>query len=86
MTYDEERGKDGHCPTVMIQTKDGPVMINESEYDPKAHTLVGEEKKPPAPPTMTRSEFEALSDEERAETAKAGVQIVDDPKGGKKQK
>ena len=27
------------CPIVTIETKNGPVEINESDYDPKVHKL-----------------------------------------------
>lgn len=30
--------------TVIIQTQNGPVIINESDYNPEIHTLVGDEK------------------------------------------
>lgn len=29
------------CPTVTIQTENGPVRINATDYDPKQHKLVG---------------------------------------------
>jgi len=35
-------------PTVKIQTENGPVIINEDDYDPKVHTLVS--AKPAAKP------------------------------------
>ncbi len=38
----------GTCPTVTIQTKQGPVTINKSDYDPKAHKLASTAKKPAA--------------------------------------
>jgi hypothetical protein len=31
----------GILPTVTVKTKNGPVEINLSDYDPKEHTLVG---------------------------------------------
>ena len=33
------------CETVVIKTENGKVIINKSDYDPKIHTLVGEEPK-----------------------------------------
>ena len=33
------------CETVTIQTENGPVDINKSDYDPKIHKLAGEAKK-----------------------------------------
>lgn len=38
-----------NCPTVIIATKNGPVVMNESEYDPKVHTLFKEPVKKSAP-------------------------------------
>lgn len=39
-----------NCPVVIIQTANGPVRLNASEYDPAIHTLVdGEEAPAPAP-------------------------------------
>jgi hypothetical protein len=32
--------------TVTIDTENGPVVINKSDYDAKVHVLVGEKKKP----------------------------------------
>lgn len=32
--------------TVTIDTENGPVVINKSDYDEKAHVLIGEKKKP----------------------------------------
>lgn len=41
-------------PTVMIETDNGPVMINKSEYDPAIHKLMDEnatsEPQPPSDP------------------------------------
>jgi hypothetical protein len=34
------------CETVIIETENGPVTINKSDYDPKTHTLQGEKKEP----------------------------------------
>ncbi len=34
------------CPTVTIQSDGGPVIINESDFDPKTQKLHGEKKKP----------------------------------------
>jgi hypothetical protein len=32
------------CETVVIQTENGPVVINKEDYDKAKHKLVGEEK------------------------------------------
>lgn len=32
------------CETVTIQTENGPVDINKSDYDEKVHNLAGESK------------------------------------------
>ena len=37
-------------PTVMIETDNGPVMINKSEYDPAVHRLMGEDAAAPVNP------------------------------------
>lgn len=36
-----------HCETVVIETENGEVVINKSDYDPKIHTLAGETKEAP---------------------------------------
>lgn len=33
------------CPIVTIETENGPVDINEADYDPSKHRLVGEVEK-----------------------------------------
>ena len=38
--------------TVTIDTKDGPAVINKSDFDSKKHTLAGAAKK--AKPTKTK--------------------------------
>jgi hypothetical protein len=37
------------CPTVIIVTENGPVIINESDYDPAVHTLAEGQTAPAAP-------------------------------------
>lgn len=32
------------CPTVMVQDGTGYMIINESDFDPKRHTIYGAEK------------------------------------------
>lgn len=32
------------CETVVIETKNGEVIINKSDYDSKIHTLAGQKK------------------------------------------
>jgi hypothetical protein len=34
------------CPVVTIETENGPVEINESDFDPKNQELYSEEKEP----------------------------------------
>lgn len=47
MPTPEERAKgaDGTCEVVVIETANGPVRINKSDFDEKKHKLY-EEKKP----------------------------------------
>lgn len=37
------------CPTVTIMTGNGPVVINEADYDEEIHTLAGDADKPSEP-------------------------------------
>lgn len=30
------------CETVVIETENGPVVINKSDFDPKSHKLAGQ--------------------------------------------
>jgi hypothetical protein len=51
------------CPTVTIRTEDGPVIINDSDFDPKVHTLHVAGEAPAAAETdldgMTAAELRA---------------------------
>lgn len=40
------------CETVVIETDNGPVVINKSDYDKDKHVLVGDEPKKRGRPPM----------------------------------
>ena len=60
------------CPTVEVESENGPYIMNESDYDPKVHTLVSAKAAAPKAPT---------NDEMKATLADAGVDV---PSGAKK--
>ena len=48
---------EGTCPTVTILRDGSPIIINESDYDPKVHELATESKK--NEPEMTVAQLKA---------------------------
>lgn len=41
-----EKGHDGTCETVTIESPNGPVVINKSDFDEKKHKLAKNEADP----------------------------------------
>lgn len=71
-------------PTVIIQTENGPVRINEDKYDPKIHKLVGADIQSPAkdstePKTvddMTVNELKAHAEANKIDLGEATKKAV----------
>lgn len=72
------------CPIVTIETENGPVDINESDYDSAVHTLYRAESNGPNKGTVAwyKQELDATGIEYPADSNKATLEMIYDGSNG----